>query len=331
MAVPEIICTIGPATSDPESWRRLLAAGATGFRIPFAKETPELQFERARLLADLPAEEPIRIYADLPGDAPRTTNTTPVELPTGPVTLVAPQLAADGAGAIPVHGIDKVSARVAVGTWLSLGDGELGGPVQQVAGDRVVLELVTGGRLAQRRRVSWLGCEGATDTFGTYDLELLHDPRMANCTDIMLSYVSSGATIKRARQEAGDRVRRVCAKLEDARAIANIDEIAGEADSLLIGQGDLLTSSGVEAFVRSVQRVVRWRQAAGAPGCPVFVGTGLLDGVAAGTPVRAELGYLAVLATAGVDGIMLSAETTIGADPERVVRLARFTLDEARR
>jgi pyruvate kinase len=329
MAVPEIICTIGPVTSEPESWRRLLAAGATGFRIPFAKETPDLQFERAGMLAAMRVEQPIRIYADLPGDAPRTANPAPVDLPAGPITLAAPEVAA-GSNAVPVHGIDRVAAQVTVGTWLLLGDGEIGGPVREISGEHVVLELSTGGRLAQRRRVSWRGGDGATEPFGSYDLELLHDPRMANCTDIMLSFVSSAAAIKRAREEAGDRVDRVCAKVEDGRAIANLDELAGAADSLLIGQGDLLTSAGVEAFVQSVQRVVRWRQAPGAAGCPVFFGTGLLDGVAAGTPVRAELGYLAMLASA-VDGIMLSAETTIGAQPEQAVRLARFAFDEARR
>ncbi|HEX6468997.1 MAG TPA: pyruvate kinase [Streptosporangiaceae bacterium] len=331
MALSEIICTIGPATADPDSWGRLLDAGATGFRIPFAKETPDLQFERALQLSRR-AGERFHIYADLPGDAPRTANAGPVELRPGVVELIAANGTGQGGrdSGLPVQGLDRVAAGVAGGTWLSFGDGELGGYVRSVDGSRIAIEVVAGGTLRQRRRISWLGCEESTRTLGAYDLQLLRDPRMRSFTGVMISYVRSADVVKRARAEVVEgHELSVCAKVEDTTAVANIEQIGESADSVLVGQGDLLTSSGVEDFVRSIQRVVGWRRSGGRG--TLLVGTGLLEGFAAGAPTRAELGYLALLRTAGVDGIMLSAETTIGDDPERVVRLARLALGGASR
>src|SRR4051794_8683870 len=73
---PEIIVTLGPATFHPHIWPDLLAGGATGFRVPFAKETPDHQFSLAEALYSYKTDTtmPFNIIMDLPGSKPRTRN-----------------------------------------------------------------------------------------------------------------------------------------------------------------------------------------------------------------------------------------------------------------
>lgn len=70
----KIICTIGPASRDPETLRKLMAAGMNVCRLNFSHGTQE---EHARLIADIrrvSAEEDrqVAILQDLAGPKIRT-------------------------------------------------------------------------------------------------------------------------------------------------------------------------------------------------------------------------------------------------------------------
>jgi pyruvate kinase len=143
----------------------------------------------------------------------------------------------------------------------------------------------------------------------------------------MASHVSSAADVRSVRALAPLGMR-VCAKVEDALGIENLQAIAGDSDSILLGQGDLLNDVGPARFGGAVAAALA--QVAVLP-IPLLAGTQLLDRCAAGDLNRAELGYLHLLLASGVAGVLLSGETTIGENPLAAVSMAKAISLEAQR
>jgi pyruvate kinase len=119
-------------------------------------------------------------------------------------------------------------------------------------------------------------------------------------------------------------------KVESTVAISAIRSIAEVSDVVLLGLGDLLNDAGVDRFYPFVREALTWKRSS--PAAQLWIGTQLLEGAAAGVLLRCELLNLGQLVDAGVDGILLSAETTIGTKPEVAIAIAaRAFGDTARR
>ncbi len=110
-----------------------------------------------------------------------------------------------------------------------------------------------------------------------------------------------------------DRRVRVMAKIETRRAIDDFDRILGAVDAIMVARGDL----GVEIPYEEVPIVQKdlVRRAVAAR-VPVVVATQMLESMTtAPRPTRAEASDVANAVLDGVDGILLSAETAVGAYP----------------
>jgi pyruvate kinase len=117
------------------------------------------------------------------------------------------------------------------------------------------------------------------------------------------------------------------AKIETSAAVAEAPAILERADAIIVARGDL----GVEATLEEIpviqKRLVdQARQAA----VPVIIATQMLESMTGSPqPTRAEASDVAGAVFEGVDAVLLSAETAIGAYPGEATRTASRILEVA--
>ena len=113
----------------------------------------------------------------------------------------------------------------------------------------------------------------------------------------------------------------VIAKIEKPQALANLDAIVTEADTIMVARGDL----GVEmdpAQVPVLQKKII--ATCNDFGKPVIVATQMLQSmIDSPVPTRAEVNDVANAIFEGADAVMLSGETAVGKHPVKAVQMMR--------
>ena len=109
----------------------------------------------------------------------------------------------------------------------------------------------------------------------------------------------------------------IIAKIEDQEGVHNVHEIVRAADGVMVARGDLGIETDIADLPNIQRRIVhssaKW-------GKRSIVATHLLESMIENPmPTRAEVTDVANAIYEGVDGIMLSGETTVGKYPVRCV------------
>ncbi|HEX5727275.1 MAG TPA: pyruvate kinase [Longimicrobiaceae bacterium] len=324
-----LACSVGRATSDEALVAALLERGVTDFRFPLGKADVAEQLAWSARVHDLAAERGarVRLSLDLPGSKPRLANREPLKLARG--TRVELRPTPDPAEEIPgalvigTTGFDFAACRP--GDVLVVGDGENAFRVEAAAPGALTARALTDWPLGRRKGISVEGRPLAHRCLTAQDQAALRAVERWVFSSVMASFVESAEDVARVRrflaalETARGRTVRVAAKVETARAVANVEEICAAADAVVLARGDLLVSVGPVEFPAACARVV---QAAREAGRPVIVATQLLSTLGSQwLPHRSELEALARLVRRGVDGLLLTSETA-GPDPLRTVDLA---------
>ena len=136
--------------------------------------------------------------------------------------------------------------------------------------------------------------------------------------DFSLSFTNSSADVARVREIIGDDVNLI-SKIESIEGVNNLDEILPVVDQILIDRGDLSRQIAIEK-IPFIQRGII--SCARAMETPVFVATNLLESmIKSSTPTRAEANDVASTLLMGASGLVLAAETAIGAHPVGSVKM----------
>src|SRR6185369_12068366 len=317
----KILATLGPASSDARTIRKLMLAGADAFRINMSHGD---QKQKAKLVTHIRALEkefhrPTTILFDLQGPKLRVGH-----FKSGSAVLAKgdkfifdrDEKARDKRRVHLPH--PELFEAVRPGVTILIDDGKVRLKVVDVDEGRIVSEVIVGGPVSDNKGVNVpdvLVPIPALTEKDRSDLQFALDQR----TDwIALSFVQRPEDVAEARSLIGERAA-LLAKIEKPAAIDRLNDIIALADAVMVARGDLGVELPPEQVPPLQNKIVACARQFGKP---VVVATQMLESmVTSPTPTRAEVSDVATAIYDGADAVMLSAESAAGQYPCEAVQM----------
>ncbi len=329
MRKTKIICTLGPASEDPEIMKRLIKGGMDIARFNFSHGTYEEQKAKLDTLKELreKMDIPVAALIDTKGPEIRTglledgKNVTLKEGQT--FTLTNEERVGDENGCyINYKGLnDDVSA----GDRILIDDGLIELKVVSVTKTDIVCTVLSGGELGEQKGVNVPNVKVRLPALTDKDRRDIRFGIQQGFDFVAASFVRNADCINQIREilwEENSQMQ-IIAKIENAEGIENIDEIIAAADGIMIARGDL----GVEIPEERIPHIQKVLINKCNSACkPVITATQMLDSmIHHPRPTRAEVTDVANAIYDGTDVVMLSGETASGAYPvEALAMMARI-------
>ena len=326
----KILCTLGPASRDPEVFRALVEAGLDGVRVNFSHSSHEQAVRAVELARKVSREfgRAISVLADLQGPKIRVgTLDSPLEIETGATYLAYPEDESPGlvspAGPVPIPTTyPALATDLGPGDRVLFDDGRIALEVREIRGSGVVLEALEGGTLTSGKGINLPGTEIGAPSLTQKDRE---DARLALDLEvdyIALSFIRRPEDLDELRQLVDGRALLV-AKIEMAQALRNLHGILANADGVMVARGDLGVELDFEEVPLVQKRILRLTSRTAKLG---ITATQMLESmIVSSRPTRAEVSDVANALLDGTDALMLSAETAIGDYPvESVSTMSRI-------
>ncbi len=212
----------------------------------------------------------------------------------------------------------ELFAAMKVGSLLLVDDGKVRLQVEEVGSGFVIVEVIQGERLSDRKGVALPGSVIPMAALTPKDHEDLKFALRIGVDWVALSFVQSAADMAELRKLVAGRA--AClAKIEKPAALDNLDAILDLCDGVMVARGDLGVELEPEEVPPAQKTILR---AARARGIPVIIATQMLESMTgAATPTRAEATDVAHAIYEGADALMLSAETASGQFPLEAVTM----------
>ena len=324
MARTKIVATIGPASSNPETIRRMLAAGMTVARINFSHGDHEGHVATVKLLREVARAEGkvLAILADLQGPKLRLGHVKVggMQLGHGDEIVLTPHPGQPAMIHFPhpdlIEAVDSESRLV-------IGDGEVEFTVIEKKGDTLRCAVTVPGLLGSRKGVSAPGVDLRISSMTSKDKVDINLIRDLELDFIALSFVRSADDVLELRELMGARGCDIpiIAKIEKSEAIEHLLEIRDVVDGMMVARGDLGIDVPAEEVPMLQKRIIR---ACNEVGIPVITATQMLQSmVEHPRPTRAEASDVANAILDGTDAVMLSNETATGRYPVESVRMMK--------
>ena len=333
MRKTKIICTIGPASENAETLKKMCQAGMNVARLNFSHGTHEEQQNKIDLIKQVRQELglPLAIMLDTKGPEYRIRT-----FKDGKVTV-----AAGDTFTFTVDEVEGDETRVSVNYKglvkdLSVGDrilvnnGLVIFEVKKLQGSDAVCKCVVGGELSNRKSMSFPNKVMTGPFLSEADkADLLFGIR--NDVDfVAASFVSNKQNVLDMRSfldENGGSQIEIIAKIENRAGVDNVEEICEACEGIMVARGDL----GVEIpFVEVPAIQKRLIHKCRLLGKRVITATEMLESMIQNPrPTRAEISDVANAVYDGTSAIMLSGESAAGKYPVEAVstmaQIAEFT------
>lgn len=332
MRLTKIHATLGPASSDLDTIRRMLDAGMDACRLNMSHCSHELGRQIVGHVRSAASErnQAVAIGADLKGPKLRIGDVVggSIALETGAALRLTSEPRLSDSASVWVD-YDYLAADVRPGDPILMNDGFIVLRVEEVAGHEVICRVATGGQLSSRKGVNLPGIPLRVPSLTEKDLDDLAFAVEASMDFLYVSYARSADHIREVRA-AARRLGRdlpIVAKIERREGVDHLSEIVDEADGICVARGDL----GIEVPIGTVPWVQREAsRLCHRAGKFVMNGGQLLASMFSNPlPLRAEVSDLATVVRDSLDAIVLSDETAAGHYPVEAVRMASHVLETA--
>ncbi len=327
-----IVCTIGPATGNVQSVKRLIRAGMSVARLNLSHGEAEDHHAYVKAVRTAANESgvPIGILADLPGPKYRIgeVDAEVASLEGGRAfidvanrqkfTLTTKRLRTNSErGTVWPAGLHRdIKPRAKI----LIDEGTVELRVDEVVGEEIVCTVLRGGKIESNKAVT---APGNTSTLGYFTDETVAALKFSIEADVDfvgLSYIRNRDDLRavRERLNSAGRDPHLVSKIEIKEAVDNLAEILDETDAIMVARGDLGVEMPLHLVPTIQKRIIRM---ANEVGKPVITATQMLESMREHPePTRAESTDVYNAVRDGTDAVMLSAETSIGKYPSRAVQ-----------
>ncbi len=321
----KIVVTLGPASSSAHVIEEMIKAGADVCRINFSHGSHENVLEQIKNIraANKKLDTHTAILADLQGPKLRIglVENNGVELVAGKEIIITTTECVGTAERIYIT-YPQFPRDVKAGENILIDDGKLLLKVVSTNGsDEVKAVISHGGVLSSKKGVNLPNTKISLPCLTEKDIKDLEFALAQNTDWVGLSFVRSAADIielKHLIQKIDPKSKtKVIAKIEKPEAILEIDNIIAETDALMVARGDL----GVEVPMQEVPVIQKMLvRKCLEQSKPVIIATQMMESMITNiSPTRAEVNDVANSVMDGADAVMLSAETSVGHHPAKVV------------
>lgn len=321
----KIVATLGPASSSLEMIKAMIEAGLDVCRINFSHGSQKQHDQTIKNIreADRILGTHTAILADLQGPKLRVSNIDEngKELKEGDIVEFTTDESDVNSDKIYIT-YPQFAKDVKIDERILLDDGKLSLVVVDTdKKNQVKARVVHGGLLKSNKGVNLPNTHISLPCLTDKDIEDLNFVLDREVDWIGLSFVRSARDIIELKHliKAREKHARVVAKIEKPEAINEIDDIVKETDALMVARGDL----GVEIPLQNVPLIQKMLVSKALENAkPVIVATQMMESMITNyTPTRAEVNDVANAILDGADAVMLSAETSVGKFPVRVIEV----------
>ena len=333
MKKTKIIVTIGPSSKDIDVMREIINKGADVVRINLSHADFKYCDDIIKKVRALEKElnRPIGIMLDTDGPSVRLdsfienkvvfTKDKEIKMYRYPVICNNTQFSVN---------YSNILDELNIGDVLIFSDGFVEAEVIDLQNDYALLKVTTEGEVRSKETVHIKNKSFKMPFISNKDREGILYGIKKNVDFLALSYVRDEQDVLEVNDmliESGDNHIAVLAKIENANAINNLEEITKVADGLIVARGDLgieLSLEKLPFFQKSILKVAREYEKT------AIVATDFLHSMEENTrPSRSEVSDIYNAVMDNCDAILLSGEVAIGKYPVETVEMLSKTIVSA--
>ncbi|MBR0283417.1 MAG: pyruvate kinase [Oscillibacter sp.] len=334
----KIICTLGPATDNPDVLRALMLGGMNAARFNFSHGSHEEHLARLQTFAGIRDSMGLPIATVLDTKGPeiriRSFETKSIELHAGDIFTLTSRDIVGNQGVVSVT-YPNLPQEVQRGQRILIDDGLVELDVEEIRDTEIICKAANAGTLSANKSINIPGVHISLPALTEQDVSDILFGIQNDFDFIAASFVRQASDVeairKVLRENGGERVQ-IIAKIENQEGVDNVDAIIQAADGIMVARGDLgveIPASRVPVIQKSmIRKCMRL-------GKPVITATQMLDSMIRNPrPTRAEVSDVANAVMDGTSCVMLSGETAAGKYPVEalstmndIVREAENSLD----
>ena len=334
----KIICTLGPATDNPDVLRALMLGGMNAARFNFSHGSHEEHLARLQTFAGIRDSMGLPIATVLDTKGPeiriRSFETKSIELHAGDIFTLTSRDIVGNQGVVSVT-YPNLPQEVQRGQRILIDDGLVELDVEEIRDTEIICKAANAGTLSANKSINIPGVHISLPALTEQDVSDIVFGIQNDFDFIAASFVRQASDVeairKALRENGGERVQ-IIAKIENQEGVDNVDAILQAADGIMVARGDLgveIPAARVPVIQKSMIR--KCLQA----GKVVITATQMLDSMMRNPrPTRAEVSDVANAVFDGTSCVMLSGETAAGKYPidalsamDSIVREAENSID----
>ena len=329
MKKTKIVCSIGPASNEPDVMEKMVRAGMNVARINFSHATIE---EREKACASVREVRKrtgmnVAILWDTKGPEFRCgiMENDSIELVPGETIDIVKETVTGTKERFSVNHPSAIDS-LNVGDIILLENAKMKLEVIAKYEDRVTCKIIDGGVLGNRKSMSVPGIKLDIPYVSDADREDIIYACEHGGEFLAISFVSTKEDVlevKEILKEHGREDLQIICKIESALGIENLEDILSVSDGVMVARGDLGTEVPSEMVPIYQKQMINTCRRLGKIS---IVATEMLETMMDNIrPKRAETSDIANAVLDGTDAVMLSGETTVGKHPiETVAAMANI-------
>jgi pyruvate kinase len=312
----KIICTIGPASIQKETLKKMFKEGMNAARINTAYGNLD---QYSQIISNVKEIADIPLILDIKGPEIRIRVRKKRNVKEGEVLEVG-----FGGGEISFnHDFYK---DVNVSDEIYFDNGKIKTRIVEKESGKLRLLVMNEGEIADGKGVNIPNRKLSVPSLSDKDLQTVEFAKEHAVEYLALSFTRSARDVHNLKSAVEDFGGAIIAKIENFEGVRNFEEILDAVECIMVARGDL----GVEIELEKVPLVQKSIiKRCNQVGKPVVTATDMLESmIYQPIPTRAEVSDIANAILDGTDAIMLSGETSIGKYPVESVSIMSRTAKE---
>ena len=323
MKKTKIVCSIGPASIDPNIMEEMVNEGMNVARINFSHAGYDNCNEIIKSVNEVRNRtgKNIGLLFDTKGPEFRNDEVIDggIELVEGNTIRVVKEHVVGDNNRFSVNHPEAIDS-IEVGNFILLENGLMKIEVISKEEDGITCKVISGGNLGSKKSLNVPGVHLNVPFMSDKDREDIIFACQNDGDFLAASFVSCAndvLEIKKIIDEQGSEMK-IISKIENTMAINNIEEIISVSDGIMVARGDLGVEASMEDLPHYQKDIIKRCRAHSKF---VIVATEMLESMKENLrPTRAEVSDVANAVLDGTDAVMLSGETTVGKYPVNVVK-----------